>query len=384
MRYQLPRFLVFLLFLFFSVGALFFWKAFPEKILSKKQTEELSKPHLHSSLLATGKGLFSLKNPTLEAIDQEVTTLVARALPSVVSIIATDQPPREEFLREFFELSDRPPLPSNKMGSGIIVSSKGHLITNWHVIKNAVGVKIELSDGRVLNAKLLGYDERTDIAILKINAEGLTPITLGNSDQVEVGQRVLAIGNPFGLEESVTEGIISAKGRRAISEAAHEFFQTSALINPGNSGGPLIDIHGEVIGINNFIISHSGGAEGLAFAIPSNVARRVYNDIMQYGHVTRPWFGVILRPLNPRLAHHLDLQSISGALIVAVLPYSPAAKAHLEPGDVIIGFNNHPIKDWIDLRNRIAETKVGDSVSIEIQRSKATLSIPVTIEEEPE
>ncbi|MBX9742618.1 MAG: trypsin-like peptidase domain-containing protein [Chthoniobacterales bacterium] len=384
MRYQLPRFLLFLFFLFLFVAALFFWKSFSGASVSCQPDSCVTKPHPHSSLLHGGKTIFSLTNPSLEALDQELTNLVAHALPSVVSIIATDQPNHDALLREFFEFTERPIPPSNKMGSGMIVSSKGHIITNWHVIKNTGAIMVELSDGRGISAKLLGFDDRTDIAILKINAEGLTPIVLGDSDQVQVGQSVMAIGNPFGLEETVTEGIISAKGRRAISEAAHEFFQTSALINPGNSGGPLIDIHGEVIGINNFIISRSGGAEGLAFAIPSNVARRVYNDIMQYGYVTRPWFGVILRPLNPRLAHQLCLQSTSGALIVATVPHSPAAQAHLEPGDVITTFNNRPIKDWIDLRNRIAEIKVGTTVSIGIHRAGQPLTIPVTIEEEPE
>lgn len=384
MRYQLPRFFLFLFFLFLPVALLFFWKSFHREVFPFQSGDHLLKPHSHASLLPRGKTIFSLTNPSLEAVDQEVTTLVAHVLPSVVSIIATDQPNRDALLREFFEFAERPTPSPNKMGSGMIVSAKGHIITNWHVVKNAVAVMVELSDGRTFSAQLLGYDERTDIALLKMNAEGLTPIVLGDSDLVQVGQSVMAIGNPFGLEETVTEGIISAKGRRALSEAAHEFFQTSALINPGNSGGPLIDIHGEVIGINNFIISRSGGAEGLAFAIPSNVARRVYNDIMEYGHVTRPWFGVVLRPLNSRLARQLGLQSTAGALIVTILPHSPAAQASLEPGDVITAFNNHSIKDWIDLRNRIAETKVGTTISIAIQRGGESLTLPVTIEEEPE
>ncbi len=344
--------------------------------------EEQPPAHHRHSLLRERKVIPSFNNISLQVLDEEITELVARTVPSVVSIITTDQPSRDALLRTFFGLADRTTSSPSQMGSGIIVSKKGHIITNWHVIKDAAEVTVELSDGRSFQATLLGFDERADIAILKIDAEGLTPIAFGDSDQVQVGQNVMAIGNPFGLEETVTQGIISAKGRRAMSEATHEFFQTSALINPGNSGGPLVNIYGEVIGINNFIISRSGGAEGLGFAIPSNVARRTYNDIMQQGHVTRPWFGVILRPLTPSLAHQLELKNTDGALIAGTLPNSPAEQAHLQPGDVITSFNNHRIKDWIDLRNRIAETKDGENIPVTLLRHGSTLTVSVQMKEE--
>lgn len=381
-RYQLPRFLLFLLFLLLAVAGVFFWKFYQRTLFEKESYQHLLSPT--SSFLARGSSASSnLHNNSLQILDEEFTGLVARVVPSVVSIITTDALDRDALLREFFGLSHDSTTPPNKMGSGMIVSTKGDIITNWHVVKNALEVIVQLNDGRSLPAKLVGFDERADIAILNIKADNLVAISLGDSDQVKVGQSVLAIGNPFGLQETVTEGIISAKGRRAMSESVNEFFQTSALVNPGNSGGPLVNIYGEVIGINNFIISRSGGAEGLGFAIPSNVARRVYNSIMKYGHVIRPWFGVVLRPLNAPLARQLALTSTAGALIAATLPGSPAEQAGIQPGDVITVFNNHPIQDWIDLRNCVAATEAGQKVTLTIQRSGHPVYFSARIQEEP-
>jgi len=317
-------------------------------------------------------------------IDEEQIHLIAKVIPSVVSIITTDAPSREELLREFFGFSHQVSPAMNKMGSGMIVSAQGHIITNWHVVREAIQVMVQLNDGRTLPAKLTGFDVHADIAILKIHASGLVPISLGDSDLVKVGQQVFAIGNPFGLQETVTQGIISAKGRRAMSEAANEFFQTSTQINPGNSGGPLINIHGDVIGINNFIISQSGGAEGLSFAIPSNVAHRIYNDIIQYGRVTRPWFGVVTRSLNPALAEHLGLKITSGVLIVTTFPSSPAEAAGLQPGDLIVTFNGKSITDRVDLRNRITETEIGKEIPVTLLRHGTLINLNVKIQEEPQ
>ncbi|MFZ4116292.1 MAG: trypsin-like peptidase domain-containing protein [Chthoniobacterales bacterium] len=380
-RYQLPRFLLFLLFLFLTVAGIFIWKLYQTSLLETQSCQQLPPPP--APLLKREKSAYSLSNPSLQILDEEFTNLVAHIVPSVVSIITTDAPDREALLREFFGLSQERSSSPNKMGSGMIVSNSGDIITNWHVVKDAIEITVQLDDGRSLPAKLIGCDERADIAVLNIQGDHLIPLPFGDSDQVKAGQSVVAIGNPFGLQETVTEGIISAKGRRALSETVNEFFQTSALINPGNSGGPLVNIHGEVIGINNFIISRSGGAEGLGFAIPSNVARRVYNDMIRYGHVIRPWFGVVLRPLNLPLAKQLGLTSTSGALIAATLPGSPAEKAGIRTGDVITVFNNHPIQDWMDLRHRVAETDAGEKVTLIIQRYGHPLSLSTTIQEEP-
>jgi len=271
-----------------------------------------------------------------------------------------------------------------QLGSGVIVSANGNIITNLHVLEGAAIAEIHLSDGRTLPAKLLGADARADIAILQIDAAGLTPLPFGNSDEVRVGQIVFAVGNPFGLQESVTQGIISAKSRRfMMSEAANEFFQTDAGINPGNSGGPLVDVRGRLIGINNSIFSNTGGSQGIGFAIPSNVARRVYEDILQYGRVIHPWFGVEMRPITPQISAALGLGDSSGALVAVAFPDSPAGKAGILPGDVITSFNGRPIIDSIDLRNRVAETKPGQKVALKILREGKPVDLDVLIEAQP-
>jgi serine protease Do len=308
---------------------------------------------------------------------------VEHVIPSVVSITTTTPPDREALVRQFFGLGGGNVTPSNKMGSGMIVSSEGYIVTNWHVVNGASQVTIQLSDGRSLPASIAGADRRSDIAVLKINADGLQPIAFGDSELVKVGQMVFAVGNPFGLQETVTQGLISAKGRRTMSEAANEFFQTSTTINPGNSGGPLVDIHGKVIGINNFILSRSGGSEGIGFAIPSNVARRVYEDIVQRGRVIHPWFGVVMRPLTAELAKQLHLPNASGALVVATLAGSPAEQGGLIGGDVITAFNGHPIRDGKDLRNRVAEAEVGPPITMEVLREGKPLQLTVIMMEEP-
>jgi Do/DeqQ family serine protease len=317
-------------------------------------------------------------------MDSEFTDLVDRVIPSVVSITTTTAPDREALVRQFFGMAGGGAPQTSKMGSGMIVSPEGHIVTNWHVINGALEVAVQLNDGRTLTARVAGADPRSDIAVLKVEAEGLTPIDFGDSESVRVGQMVFAVGNPFGLQETVTQGIISAKGRRTLSEASNEFFQTSTTINPGNSGGPLIDIRGRVIGINNFIISRSGGSEGIGFAIPSNVARRVYEDIIQRGRVIHPWLGVVMRPLTKSLARQLGLPDSRGALVAATLANSPAERGGLMGGDVILSFNGRPVHDGKDLRNRVAEAPVGATASFSVLRAGKPLELKVTMEEEPE
>ncbi len=320
---------------------------------------------------------------SLDRLDREFTDLVERVIPSVVSITTTTAPDRDALVRQFFGIGRGGITPANKMGSGMVVSPEGYIVTNWHVVNGATEVTVQLSDGRSLPARFAGADQRSDIAVLKVDAEGLTPIAFGDSENVRVGQMVFAVGNPFGLQETVTQGIISAKGRRTLSEAANEFFQTSTTINPGNSGGPLIDIHGNVIGINNFILSKSGGSEGISFAIPSNVARRVYEDIVEKGRVIHPWFGVVMRPLTQTLAHQLGLRDTKGALVAATMANSPAERSGLLPGDVIISFNGKPVRDGKDLRNRVAEAQVGTPASLTILRNGAESDLKAVMDEEP-
>lgn len=375
---NLPTFLLFLCVLALAIGSLAFWK--------------LIHPEIPQAAVFVGHRGPAQAGPTkisagtdsaLAAMDEEITSLVDRAIPSVVSIITTAAPDREALLRQFFGIGRGKSAQVRNMGSGMIVSPEGYVVTNWHVVNGATQVTVQLSDGRTLEAKLAGADQRSDIAILKIEADGLTPIELGDSEQVKVGQTVFAVGNPFGLQETVTQGIISAKGRRTLSEAENEFFQTSTTINPGNSGGPLIDIHGQVIGVNNFILSHSGGSEGIGFSIPSNVARRVFEDIVHHGRVIHPWFGVVMRPLTSTLAQQLGLSDTHGALVAATLANSPAERSGLHVGDVIVSFDGKPIRDGKDLRNRIAEAGVGVPATFVVLREGKELELKVVMEEEP-
>jgi serine protease Do len=218
------------------------------------------------------------------------------------------------------------------------------------------------------------------VAVLKIDADDLQPLAFADSDDVRIGQMVIAVGNPFGLQETVTKGIISGKGRRMMSEAANEFFQTDAPINPGNSGGPLVDLGGRIIGLNNAMLQNTAG---IGFAIPSNTVRRIFDNIREYGHVIHPWFGVVMLPITPAVAAQLGLPDSKGALIQATMDNAPAARAGLKPGDVILSYNGRPIADWKDLRNRVAETEPGREVDVGILREGRNLKIPVKIEKQP-
>jgi len=360
---SLFRFLVFAVILGAIVGALYLWRS--EQPASTSNT----RPQINTRL------------PLLEAIDREFTSLVAEVLPSVVSINAIPADtanPREQLLRRLFGV--QPGVTPPQMGSGVVVSDQGHIVTNYHVIDGSGAMEVTLSDGRVLPAKFLGADAPSDIAILKIEAEGLHPIGWGNSDQVQVGQMVFAIGNPLGLQETVTQGIISGKGRRASSEAANEFFQTDAAINRGNSGGPLVNLRGELIGINNMVTLQ---AQGIAFSIPSNTVRRVFDSIRDHGRFIRPWFGAMMQPLTPQLVQQLQLPSSVGALVLIPYSGSPADKAGLQSGDVIVEYNGRPIVDHIDLRNRVAESPLGQKVNLKVLRAGKFVDLQTVIAPEP-
>ena len=318
----------------------------------------------------------------LAEMDREFTSLVANVLPSVVSINAIpaeNVDPQTNLLRNLLGAvpGARPPA---QLGSGSIVSKDGYIVTNVHVIENAGAVEVHLNDGRSLPAKFVGADRIADVAVLKIDGGDLQPLAFGDSDEVRTGQMVIAVGNPFGLQETVTKGIISGKGRRMMSEAANEFFQTDAPINPGNSGGPLVDLNGRIIGVNNAVVQNT---DGIGFAIPSNTVRRIFENIRQYGHVIRPWFGVVMLPITPAVAAQLGLTDSKGALVQATMENAPAARAGLKPGDVILTYNGRPIIDWKDLRNRVAETEPGHEVSIGILRAGRNLNIHMKIEKQP-
>lgn len=269
-------------------------------------------------------------------------------------------------------------------GSGVIIDEQGYVITNYHVIRGATRVDVELSDGRTIRgAEIVGADPLTDIAVLKIPADGLTAAQWGQSDQLEVGDPVLAIGSPFGLDQTVTAGIISAKGRRAVVEEVRyqDFIQTDAALNPGNSGGPLVDMNGKVVGINTAILGQT--YQGISFAIPSNMAREVYERLRTTGSVERGWLGVAMQELDETLARRLGLESLEGALVAGVVPDSPAARAGIEPGDVIVRFNGERITSPADLALAVARSRIGAKATVELIRDGRTVAKTVTVGRRP-
>ena len=287
----------------------------------------------------------------------------------------------DEFGRQFEQPRER---KEQSLGSGVIVESNGIIITNNHVIANADEIKVSLSDKREFKGKVLGTDPKTDIAVLKIEARDLPAIPMGDSSKMEVGEYVLAIGNPFGLHQTVTMGIISAIGRANVGISDYEdFIQTDAAINPGNSGGALVNTRGELIGINTAIFSKSGGYMGIGFAIPTNMARAVLESIKKEGKVVRGWLGVSIQEINPNLAKQFGIKENAGALVSDVMEKSPAEKAGIKRGDVIVQYQGNPVDNPGHLRNSVAQTRVGTRVKMAIIRDKKEIPVEVNIGEQP-
>lgn len=327
----------------------------------------------------------------LAAMSRQRIVLARAVVPSVVSITSTRsarnarQANPNDPIFQFFHRGARRSEEAEAaptLGSGAIVSKEGHIVTNNHVIEGMDEIVVELSDGRQKQARLIGTDTATDIAILKIDANDLVPLPLGNSDLIEVGETVMAIGNPYGLEESVTQGIISAKGRHG-SENTSDLFQTDAAINPGNSGGPLVNVRGELIGINEAIFSQSGGWQGVGFAIPSATVRRVMDGILRTGRIIRGYLGVNLDKLTPAAAEQRGLPDTNGALIVDVMAGSPAEAAHLQANDFIKKFDGRVVNDTQNLKQFVSETDVDKSVPVELLRGGKLLTVDVKISEMP-
>ncbi len=280
----------------------------------------------------------------------------------------------------------RPPQKFKEMGqgSGFIISKDGYILTNNHVVGDADVINVKLADGRKFKAKVVGTDPRSDIAVIKINGKNLPTLPLGNSDELDVGEWVIAIGNPFGLTQTVTVGVVSAKGRSRIGLSDYEdFIQTDAAINPGNSGGPLVNIHGEAVGINTAIFSRSGGYMGIGFAIPINMAKSIKTQLINKGKVVRGWLGVVIQDIDEDLAKSFNLKSAEGALVSEVSPDSPADKGGIRQGDVITALNGKKVENVDDLRNRIALTSPGTRVTLDILRNGKLKRLQVTIGEQP-
>jgi serine protease Do len=282
----------------------------------------------------------------------------------------------------FFQMPDQQPVRG--MGSGVIVSSEGRVLTNNHVVAGADRVKVTLADGRSFDAEVVGTDPKSDIAVVKIDAKGLPAATLGDSDDLQVGEWVLAIGNPFELTQTVTAGIVSAKGRSSVGLEDYEnFIQTDAAINPGNSGGALVDLEGHVVGINTAIASRSGGYQGVGFAIPINMAGKIMDSLVKTGKVVRGWIGVTIQGVSDAMADNYGLDRPQGALVNSVAKGSPAEDAGIEPGDLILELNGKPLRDSADLRLQVGEMTPGTSVDLTLVREGSRKQVRVRLGELP-
>jgi Do/DeqQ family serine protease len=290
---------------------------------------------------------------------------------------------QDPFFRRFFDIPEGPVQREvQSAGSGVIVDARaGYVITNNHVIENADEIVVTLKDKRQLDAKLVGTDPDTDIAVLQIEVRNLIGVPLGNSDRLEVGDFVVAIGNPFGLGQTVTSGIVSALGRSGLGIESYEnFIQTDASINPGNSGGALIDLRGELIGINTAIVGPSGGNVGIGFAVPINMAKAVMEQLIAHGEVQRGRVGLQVQDLTPDIAEALRLTANGGAVVGRVEAGSPARRAGLQAGDVIIAIDGVPVENSADLRNRVGLTPIGEAIRLTIVRSGAERTVEVRVE----
>jgi serine protease Do len=339
-----------------------------------------------------------------EAIDilsktgQAMAEVTAAVKPAVVNISSTkrikmsgmqspffDDPFFRRFFGDEFGPFGRPREHKQAaLGSGVIVDKDGYILTNNHVIKDADEIKVKLSDKREFKGKVIGTDPKTDLAVIKIDSNHLPVIKLGDSEKLKVGETVIAIGNPFGLNQTVTSGIVSATGRANVGIADYEdFIQTDAAINPGNSGGALVNVKGELVGINTAIFSTSGGYQGIGFAIPSSMAKVVMDNLIKKGKVVRGWLGVSIQPVTPDLAKQFEIKDDKGALVGDVVEEGPAEKAGIKRGDVIIEYDGKDVSDPSSLRNSVAGTPPGKKVTVKIMRDGKMQKVDVTIAELP-
>lgn len=339
----------------------------------------------------------------LKEISKGISRVAKKAIPSVVYIetqvdkrsftLEGKKGPdnsfeqfQDEFFNRFFGLQEEKKRKSDVIrGSGFFVSSEGHILTNYHVVDHGTKIQVTLHGGKKVKATITGTDPKTDLAVIKIEEVSFsTPLQFGNSDKLEVGDLVMAVGNPFGLQETVTFGIVSAKGRDQLHiNDSEDFIQTDAAINPGNSGGPLLNIEGDVIGINTAIVSGSGGYMGIGFAIPSKMASLVVDQLIKEGSVTRGFLGVTLQPIDEELAKYYDLKDLQGALVTEVLKDSPADKAGLRQEDVILEFNSISVKTLSNFRNAVSLMAPGSKLILRVLREGKIKELTITISSIP-
>jgi serine protease Do len=333
-------------------------------------------------------------SPALIQISDGLADVASQVTPTVVNISTTKTVKPDEqlnpffddpFFHKFFGVPEHPrAYKERSLGSGVIVSSDGYIITNNHVIEGASEIKVVLPNKREFKGKLIGADSRSDVAVIKIDDKDLPAITWGDSDKLRPGEMVMAVGSPFGLTQSVTMGIISAVGRANIGiEDYEDFIQTDAAINPGNSGGALVNMRGELVGINTAIFSRTGGYQGIGFAVPSNMAKQVMESLIKTGKVVRGWLGVSVQDVTPALSKQFGVPVGEGALVGEVVKGSPAEKAGFKQGDVIVEFNGKKVEDSGHLRNLAASTAVGSKIKVGIIRNQKKETLTVTIGELP-
>lgn len=347
-----------------------------------------------SSAVAAPKSQAVTGATLLEQTSQAFTEIADKAMPATVFIKAEIPQTHQQytnpfdlfgddFSRRFFgqqQMAPQTPQPQVSGGSGFLISSDGYIVTNNHVIKDATKITVTINDGTEYTATVKGSDSRTDLAVLKIDKKDLPYLSFGDSDILKVGEWVVAIGNPFGIGATLTVGVVSAKGRQDLGIASYEdFIQTDAAINPGNSGGPLLNLKGEVIGVNTAIFTRSGGYMGIGLSIPSKMAENVIDQIVDNGTVKRAYLGVILQPVDKALSDALQMDEQEGILVSDVVKGSPAAKAGLQPGDVIISFNGKPVKAVTKFRNEIALMNPGVTVKLKILRNNKKIDLTVTL-----
>lgn len=375
------------------VGAIM---SLPQQLTSGTYAEQVNTAADARENLNTAQGLSSAfrnvadaMRPSVVSISTEATAKVVRSRGggTIPPELRRQLPPwlGDDIFRQFEEQQGMQQPRQTGMGSGVIIREDGYMLTNNHVVENADKVTVELSDGRRLDATIVGTDPATDLAVLKVEATGLAAVTLGDSDAIQVGDWVLAIGSPFGLDQTVTAGIISGKNRvqRIIGdgEGFEDFLQTDAAINPGNSGGPLVNLRGEVVGINTAILSRSGASAGIGFAIPIGLARPVVESIIESGSVRRGFLGAQVGDINPEIKEEFGLNVDAGALIRGVLDGQPAAIAGLRPGDVVTHINGKPVASGTQLRNFVASVKPGTKVQMTVSREGKKLDVSVDLQE---
>ena len=364
---------IYLLIVFLLSILLLFMRSFPQQALEKKGGQAKS-ADLSTAIIQVAK----------------------QNIPAVVHIEVTERreianpfAPFESdpFFRRFFDLPEQQRKFKREvkgLGTGMVIDTEGHILTNHHVAGGATKLEVLLSNGQTYPAKLIGTDPKTDLAVIKISAKGpLSHVTFGDSDKVEVGEWVVAIGHPRGLDQTVTQGIISAKHRQGITDpdTYQDFLQTDAAINPGNSGGPLLNLQGEVIGVNAVIVSESGGSEGIGFTIPSNMALRVAKSLIAHGKVRRGWLGVSIQDITPALAESLKAETTRGSLIAEVVKGGPAEKGGLQKNDVVIAYQDKEVANSSMMRNEVAATAVGQDVKLTILREGKRRDLVLQVED---